>query len=503
MASRFRWCYDDFCEFYESLTLPDGQPARLEGFQRLILREILHNAEGRKWTAAGARREDRRETLIVVPKGHAKTCLMAALGVFHLLVVPNAQVFAGAADLVQADEWRRTASWFVDSEPELSARAKVLGGTKEIRSLTDQGFIKILASDDSKQKGRREGFNPTAAFIDELHAHENDALVQSLQGGLFKRNGFIATITTAGWDLEGVLGVARQSYLDTGTIERFQQATDDGEYVPDPDGRLSVVRKASGQSVMLEWALTADDDPDDFETVKKCNPASWVSLDSLRYAKESLSPWAFRRLRCNIWTLAFESWLPVGAWEDLYEPDLALSTELPIWASLDMARYSDSAALVAVQPRDGKPIAVKAWIWKPGGRDDPVSYDVVKDAIRALHRDYQLVACGYDSRLFEQAGEELAVEGIPMELVAQSNQRMGSAAAGLRRAILEKRLAHDGDPVLAAHVVAPIAKEIGADVFKLDKERRNGPDIDAAEALSFALELCELDEGGEALGAWG
>jgi phage terminase large subunit-like protein len=132
--------------------------------------------------------------------------------------------------------------------------------------------------------------------------------------------------------------------------------------------------------------------------------------------------------------------------------------------------------------------------------DDPVPYDVVMDQIRALHEGFTLTGCAFDAKYFDQAAETLEGEGIAMELFPQSNERMAPAAADLRQAILERRLAHDGDPVLATHIMAAIPKDVGQG-FKLDKAKRSGPDIDAAEALSMALAISG-EEQTEPLGAW-
>ncbi len=474
-GARFTWTYDSFVEFYLLLTLPEGGPTGLEGFQRLILREIF--ATGRV------------ELLVLIPKGHAKTTLMAALAVFHLLVTRNANVYIGAADKGQADEMYRFAAHFIESEPDLSALAKVLHGTRRIVSRRDQGFILVLASDDSQQGGKKQGFNPTLAFLDELHAHENDNLYTDMRSGLFKRHGILVTITTAGWDLDGVLGKLRAGFLGCTDIRRGLVATAAGDVKRDAAGRLTFARKPTGNSAMLEWALTADDDPDDLAVVKLANPATWVTLAGLVDAKESLTPWTFRRYRCNLWTLGFESWLPVDAWDLLAFPAVTLDPSLPTFAAIDAARYRDCAALVAVQPRQGLPWLVKAWIRRSGGVDDPISYGDMKQDIRDLDAVTVLVAVGFDPKYFDQSAEELGDEGIAMELFAQSNERMCPAADQLRQAILSGGLVHDGDPVLAAHVAAPVAKEVGDSMFKLVKARRNAPPIDGCVALAMARAL--------------
>src|ERR1043166_3727290 len=81
---RPNWNFEAFCGFYESLELPTGRFAELEGFQRLILRQVF--------------KPETVETLVLIPKGHAKTTLMAALAVYHVRCIPNANVYIGAAD---------------------------------------------------------------------------------------------------------------------------------------------------------------------------------------------------------------------------------------------------------------------------------------------------------------------------------------------------------------------------------------------------------------------
>lgn len=501
------WNATDFCRFYELLPQPhDGKSAKLEGFQRLIIREIFTTG--------------RVELLVLIPKGQAKTTLMAALAIYHLLITRNANCYIGAADKIQADEMYRFAAHFVESEPELAVHLKVLRGTREIRSRRDQGFLRVLASDDSKQGGKRQGFNPTLALLDELHAHENDNLYIDMRSGLFKRGGLLVTITTAGWDLKGVLGLLRASFLKAdqvgGTVEKAQVATDDGSYEKDPvRGRLTVARK-SHRAAMLEWALSKDDDWTDFDVVKLCNPATWVTVDSIADAYESLRLNVFKRYRANIWTLAFESWLPEGAWEALLGPSVPI-VEHRLWngatggeldayvaslypedvqvsLAIDMARYRDCAAITSVGASANGLLLPRTVVWRSGGPDNPIPYEPVYRAARQFCTVYTVQALGLDQKYLDEMYATLETEGLPVESYPQSNERLCPADANLRKAILtDKVFEHDGDPILAAHVNGSVAQEVGSDSFKLGKSKSNGPPIDACRALSMAHDLAGND----------
>ena len=60
---------------------------RLEPFQRIIIEEVF---------------SDRRESLILLPRGNGKSSLLAALGLFHPLSTPNAAAYVAAASREQA-----------------------------------------------------------------------------------------------------------------------------------------------------------------------------------------------------------------------------------------------------------------------------------------------------------------------------------------------------------------------------------------------------------------
>lgn len=509
---RWRWTAEDFGVFYEMLTMPDGTPARLEGHLRLIVSMIFT-------------RPGDSGLLVMLPKGNGKTALLGALAVYHLLVTPNANCFIGAADKGQAKEMYRFACHFIraGSEYELEKYAKILGGTLEIRSKRDEGFVLIIASDDSKQGGKKQGLNATLFLLDELHAHENDNLYIDGRSGLFKRNGIMVTITTAGWDEEGTLGKLRAGFLKAdqagGSVQRSMTTDEMGNLVKDIDrGRLTVAQ--IGDNVMLEWACRPEDQPEDFEAVKLANPASWVSVKSIRNAFEDpgLRLSVYRRYRMNHWTLAFESWLPESAWEALYGPSVPV-VEHRLWngadgaeldayvaslyprdvlivAAIDMARYRDCAAVTTVGPGPNGLLLPRTTVWRSGGPDNPIPYEPVYRVARQLCTAYAVQALGLDQKYLDEMYDTLEGENLPVESYPQSNERLCPADANLRKAILTDRaFEHDGDPILAAHINAAVAKEVNSssEAFKLDKSKSNGPPIDAARALSMAYDLAGQD----------
>ena len=86
---------------------------------------------------------------------------------------------------------------------------------------------------------------------------------------------------------------------------------------------------------MLAWELDDDADVDDPRIVKRVNPASWITVEQLRHAREALPDLAYRRFVGNQWTERAGHWLPPGAWQRIVgEPTIATGEE--VWIGVDV-----------------------------------------------------------------------------------------------------------------------------------------------------------------------
>jgi hypothetical protein len=492
-------------------TTPLGKAMVIEPFTRFILSYVF--------------RKGMVECVVLLPKGNGKTLLFAALAVYHLLITPNAQCFIVAADKEQADELYRFAQHFVTSTPALRKRMYVRESTRRIRSKRDTGFIKVIASDKSKAGGKKHSFNPTLALIDELHAHENDNAYTAMRTAAFKADGLVLNCSTAGHDHESTLGLLRAGMLKLdqqgGRVRHGLKIDRRGRCVQHKDGRLSVCESRTRGTVMLAWECRKDDNLDDPKVVKLANPASWVSEASIVDARETpgITPWSFARYRANVWTLAYESWLPELAFERLAvaktfdespytwatsrrrtcitaPPRLGIDEGDDLFTFVDMGRYRDTAAIVCVAPPRGneQPAAWLSFVEKSGGVDHPIDYEPVMQAHRDLDNTYRLLAAGWDPKYFDHAATELEGEGLPMFKFEQSNARMCPATANLREAILREGIRHDGDPILIAHVIAGAVKDVGPDEYRLVKAKSGGQPIDGGVALAGAHQLAFFRE---------
>lgn len=464
----------------------------------------------------------RVELLVLLPKGNGKTALMAGLAVFHVLTVPNARCYIGAADLEQAKEMYRFARHFVDSEPDLGRLLLVRASTREIRARRGQGFLRVLASDDSKLGAKKQGFNPTLALVDELHAHDNPNLYVDLRTGVFKRRGRLVVISTAGQDKETVLGELLDAMLafdlDGGTVERGLEIGPKG-LRPSAEGRLTVATSRSGRNALLEWACKPDDDLDDMAAVKLANPASWVTIDGLEDAKEApgIKPGVFARYRANVWAQPEDTVISEDAWDACCEPGAEIPHDAPVHVVVDYARKSDATAVTEMWRRPDGRTVVKTCVWAIAKRDpaavQPAAHVLIRDSatirqslirqgIIELGHHRNVVELVFDPHLFDPeilADEWLAEHGEKLEIAEfpQSAVRLVPASKRTYEAINEGRIVHDGDPVLRSHVLAAASKEAGEGwrFSKAASKKR----IDALMTIVMGLERVEGDAGGRSV----
>jgi phage terminase large subunit-like protein len=447
-ATRSLAIFEAFCA---DLQTTEAESLVLEPFQRLIM--LAHFA-------------GYTEVLALIPKGNGKTVLLAALAVYHLKTTNAAEAYIGASSAAQAQKMYREASRFarqVDLLP--------FPGYMEIRVEKDaaQGYLRVLASDKA-DRGSLEGIGPTLGLVDELHAHVNDALYAAMQGALHKRDGRMLTISTAGADEESVLGRIRKKALELPEVNRAD----------------SLTLAADGNFAMFEWAAAEGADLQDLDVVAEANPATFVTREKLERIKASPSMtetrWA--RYHANVWTPSADAWLPAGAWEACYDPDAVIPEGSPVYVGVDVGLRKDTSAIVACWKREDERIVVQAKVFAPTG-SDTLDLSLIEGEVRQLADRYSVMSVAYDRWSFERSAQMLSDEGLLMVDFPMTNERTVPASTRLFEAIQTCRIAHNGDPVLAAHVKAGATRDTERG-WRLAKGKAKRP-IDALMALLIAF----------------
>lgn len=169
----------------------------------------------------------------------------------------------------------------------------------------------------------------------------------------------------------------------------------------------------------------------------------------------------FRRARLAQWVETnVESWLTADAWDACAEarqvPDGA-----DVVLALDGSFSQDSTALVAatVSPR---PHPTVVGLWERPDRDPAWRVDVlaVDAAVRRdAARRWQVREVIADPFRWQRSLAVLAEDGLPVVEFPQTAQRKSPATTGLTEAAANRRVTHDGDKRLRAHVLKAVLRD--------------------------------------------
>ena len=428
--------YDGFLAFCEAIGVD------LADFQRDIARAV-HQPE--------------RETVVVMPRGCAKTTTASLIALHHLVAVENASVALGAASREQAgiaySIMRELAEHPVLSE-------HVAPRLHELRA-SGGGLLRVVSGRGSRAHGRTDSL----MLLDELWAQDG-SLLEAFETALVKRaDAKLIVISTPAANMDSALGRIRQRALAMPTVQR--------------DGARITAHGAGLR--YLEWSLPDGDRLDDLDAVARANPAPWITRELLTEQHERVSPLTWAQFHAGRWNVQSATWLPEGAWQACRD-DYAVDPAEPVTLAVDIGGTRASTALIGVTD-DLRVSHVKVWTG-----DDAVLK--VSPAIEALVRSGQSVsAVVYDEWRFH--AEALRLErdhGLRLVTFPQREERLVRASEGLHAAVVERRLRHRGDPDLDRHVAAAIARP-GRRGWRLERRNEHDPTtaMDATIALAMAV----------------
>ena len=447
---------------------------------------------------------------VEIPKKMGKSELAAAVAL--LLCCGDgeqrAEVYGAASDRQQASIVFDVAADMVRMCPALNKRVKILGASKRIVYEPTNSFYQVL----SAEAYSKHGFNIHGVVFDELHTQPNRKLydVMTKGSGDARMQPLYFLITTAGTDTNSIC------------YEQHQKAKD-----------ILEGRKIDHTFYPVIYGAEQDEDWTDENVWKKANPSLGITVDieKVRTACESAKQNpaeenTFRQLRLNQWVKQAVRWMPMIKWDECkFDIDEKELEGRICYGGLDLSSTTDISAFVLVFPpidEDDKYI-VLPYFWIPDENidlrvnRDHVPYDVWKANGTLLTTEGNVIHYGFIEKFIEELGKKYNIkeicfdrwgavqmsqnlEGLGFEVVAfgQGFKDMSPPTKELMKLVLEKRIAHNGHPVLRWMMDNIYVRTDPAGNIKPDKEKSTEK-IDGAVALIMALDRAIRmgnDEGG-------
>lgn len=483
------------CEFLELLPHIKGKWARegrlieLEPWQCFILTTVF----GWVHSATGLRRY--KEGYVEVPRKNAKSTLSSGLALYMLAAdgEHGAEVYSCATTRDQARIVFDDAKAMALKTPDLRQWLGVAILQHSITvAYTSSKFMPLAAEGSTL-----DGLNVHFAVIDELHAHKTRAVydvIDTARGA--REQSLLWNITTAGTDRSGIC------------YERRTHVTKILDKVVTDDRVFGII-----------YTIDDGDDPFDPATWPKANPNFGKSVlpDDIAAAarKAEAMPSAlnnFLTKRLNVWVSGESPWMDMRAWDRCADPelrDLSAHHGSKAYIGLDLAQKKDFAALsLAWQGDDGHwNVCTRLYLnelaiqesgnahltgWARQGYvqvtdGDLTDFDVVAEDLRTLCRQFDVQEIAFDPALSMYFAGKLIEEGLPLVEITQRALFFTPPLIQVENLVLEKKLRHDGNPVMAWMVSNLVVKVSKFNELMAPTKERPENKIDGPIAMLMAL----------------
>jgi phage terminase large subunit-like protein len=464
-----------------------------------------------------------RTTYLQVARKNGKTFMAAVMALYMISPEegePSPQVLAAANTEAQAGLCVNSAGSIVRLSPELSVdqtRNKFIDAEDRneygLHALRER-YIKVVNNRSNgllqtlgRDASRLDGYNPSAAIVDEYHEAKTSGMFHVLRSGMGSRKSpGLHVITTAGFNKHGVCYNLRSQYMKM--LEE-------------------IVPQESVFAMIFE--MDADDNWQDHKTWMKCNPnlgvsvyEGWLEEEAHEAAHQGgTAEVAFKTKNLNMWTDSESVWI---ADEDvvaasMYSFDIKDWKGKKVWAGIDLAKNRDlnSLALIhqnldtgkmevfwkfylpedrAKENRDGVDYmtwAAEGWLDLTPGNIIDHNY-IVRDVEKILDMGVDIKAIGYDRYLAESHN---TVHGIlelgyaEMRDIPQSPAYLSTPTKEIEVRVMKKTMCFT-NPIARWMFSNVVIKVDQNGNVKADKEK-SGNKIDGISALVNAMNVYMAD----------
>ena len=466
-----------------------GQRIQLEPWQIFLLTTIFG------WVKPDGSRRFRR-IYIEVPRGNGKSALTSGVALYMLCAdnEGGAEVYSFATTRDQAKIVFGDAQQMVRLTPGMKKHYTMDVNAHNILVKKTASKFEALSAEGSTL----DGLNTHFACIDELHAHKTRSVYDVVETSIGKRaQSLLWVITTAGSNRAGICYEVRSF------VSKILKNTNKDE------SQFGII-----------YGLDSDDDWTTEEALIKANPNWGVSvmpevLLPLQAKAMSMPSAAnnFKTKHLNEWVNADTAWMDMRAWDACTDNSLRQDNFLgeTAWIALDLASKVDIAAKINLYMReiDGKQhFYVFGHYYLPRetverGENSQyqgwetlglltvtdgavIDFGVIEEDLLRDCSEFQVQEIPYDPFQATQLSTRMMAQGAPMVEMRPTVLNFSEPMKQLEALVLQKRLHHNGDPVLTWMMANVVAHLDLKDNIYPRKERPENK-IDGVVALIMAL----------------
>lgn len=430
-----------------------------------------------------------------VGRKNAKSQSLAIVGSYEQMAFGEnmSEVYIGATKAEQAKiVWNETEA-ILKACPELRGKYKVAYG--RITHLNSGSIMRALSKEDRKTG---DGLNPQCAIIDEYHAHETSEIMDVLDSGMIARaQPLTVIITTAGRDLASPCYRVEYDY-----VSRLLNPDDGAEN----ENYFAMVNE-----------LDRDDQGNLIDDIReenswiKANPIACSYPEGIKNIRERLQEALekpemmddFMTKNMNVWInhreksyIRPDKWVACGADNEKNPfPDLRgcvgyMGTDLSMKIDLTSVSFVfpigegkyavlshsfiPEDTLAEKEKTDNVPYGLwvrQGWITTTPGA--VVDYNYIKAYVLRVveEKGWFVTENCYDPYNATQFAQDMEAEGFDAVEIRQGIRTLGEPTKNFRDLVLEGKIIHDNNPVLAWAVGNAVTRDDHNGNIMLDKAK--------------------------------
>lgn len=427
-----------------------GELVELIDWQRELVTDLFELDQG------GRRRY--RRAYLQMPRKQGKTYLTSCIALYASVFGEHGgEIYFVAGDRQQASRAFGEIRKIVEADEELHGLFRFYKHSAEIPSTGT--ILRVLSAD----AGLQLGLEPSFVVADEVCVFPNDRLWNAMSLGSGTRAApMLVGISTPGWERDSL---AYRLYQHGKKVQAGE--IDDSTFF------FRCWEPSDPEADHTDPAVWAEANP---------SLGAFLHAEDFAAAVASTDENEFRRFRLGQWTSTHSVAFGSGVWEAAADDPREIPDGTELVVAFVAARARDTIAIVGCTLDD--PFVFPIKVWEESERVDPVD---VAEELRAIWGRYDVREFLCSEHDWSWVLLELSEEGLPVTKVPRSPQRLALQWSQFYDAIVEKRLTHARDPVLARHA-GNLSLISGPSGLRPDLEVHEGAPVAGALAAMVAYD---------------